>query len=301
MTPEIVIHHHPCPDGFTAAWAIRKRFGDNPTYVPAKHGETPPDVTGKHVVIVDFSYKRDVLETMFSKAASLIVIDHHKSAEADLTNIGPTPAPTTWDAWVAYCSASEKMTPGGAKAAAWFNMDMSGAGMAWRFFHPDKPMPRLVQHVEDRDLWRFALTGSRLIHAVIVSHPYSFAIWDEMAERAESYEGMSELLSEGIAIERANTKVVEEMLPIVRRAMKIGGITVPVANMPYHLASDSAGAMAVGQPFAATYYDRVDGRVFSLRSKSGGVDVSKIATLYGGGGHQHAAGFTMPHGWNGDL
>jgi nanoRNase/pAp phosphatase (c-di-AMP/oligoRNAs hydrolase) len=58
--------------------------------------------------------------------------------------------------------------------------------------------------------------------------------------------------------------------------------------------------MSEGEPFAATYYDSPRGRVFSLRSQEGGEDVSKIAVLYGGGGHQHAAGFSRPIGWEGD-
>ena len=39
--------------------------------------------------------------------------------------------------------------------------------------------------------------------------------------------------------------------------------------------------MAQGEPFAACYYDKEDGRVFSLRSTEDGLDVSEIAKAYG--------------------
>jgi nanoRNase/pAp phosphatase (c-di-AMP/oligoRNAs hydrolase) len=59
--------------------------------------------------------------------------------------------------------------------------------------------------------------------------------------------------------------------------------------------------MAAGEPFAACYWDTPDGRVFSLRSREDGVDVSAIAKRYGGGGHRNASGFRMPIGWEGDA
>lgn len=83
--------------------------------------------------------------------------------------------------------------------------------------------------------------------------------------------------------------------------MVIGGHNVPVAAAPYALASDVAGTMAEGEPFAATYVDGPKGRAFSLRSRGDGLDVSRIAQAYGGGGHRGAAGFLMPLGWEGDL
>ena len=65
--------------------------------------------------------------------------------------------------------------------------------------------------------------------------------------------------------------------------MVIGGHRVPVANLPYTMASDAAGAMAEDAPFAACYFDRADARVFSLRSRGeDGLDVSEIAARYGG-------------------
>ena len=51
--------------------------------------------------------------------------------------------------------------------------------------------------------------------------------------------------------------------------------------------------MAEGEPFAACYWDTPEGRVFSLRSSSDGVDVSEIAKQFGGGGHKNAAGFKI--------
>jgi hypothetical protein len=118
MQKPLVIYHGKCPDGMTAAWAVRKALGEG-DYVPANHGDAPPDVAGRDVVIVDFSYRRAIMEAMFAEAKSLLVLDHHKSAEAELADL----------------------------PFATFDMGRSGAGMAWDWFHPGQPRPALVNLV----------------------------------------------------------------------------------------------------------------------------------------------------------
>jgi uncharacterized protein len=110
------------------------------------------------------------------------------------------------------------------------------------------------------------------------------------------------MISEGGAIERKHFKDIEELLKITTRRMVIGGVEVPVANLPYTMSSDAAGALAKNSPFGACYFDRPDARVFSLRSRGPeGADVSEIGARYGGGGHKNAAGFQAPLGWEGDI
>lgn len=88
---------------------------------------------------------------------------------------------------------------------------------------------------------------------------------------------------------------VRNLLPVVQREMVIGGIRMPVANLPLTLTSDAGHKMATeAQGIAACFWLTPEGWVFSLRSTEDGPDVSKIATQYGGGGHPHAAGFRIP-------
>ena len=86
-----------------------------------------------------------------------------------------------------------------------------------------------------------------------------------------------------------------------RGRMVIGGLNIPVANLPYTLTSDAGHFMADGEPFAACYWDTPNGRVFSLRSHDDGANVAEIAAKYDGGGHAHASSFRMPIGWEGET
>lgn len=262
------IYHGNCADGFTAAWAVRKAFGPDVIFHAGKYGNPPPDVRGHDVYIVDFSYKRDVLLEMAAQANTIVVLDHHQSAEADLEGINDV-APNV---------------------LAVFDMARSGARMAWDYFFPGKKPPRLLQHVEDRDLWRFKLDGTREVQAALFSYPYEFDIWDRLMNDT----AVDQLYVDGAAIERKHHKDVAELVKAFRRRMVIGGHDVPVANLPYTLTSDAGHLMAQGEAFAACYWDTASGREFSLRSREDGTDVSVIAVQYGGGGHKHAAGFRVP-------
>ena len=297
MSKILCIYHGNCADGFGAAWAVRAALGDGVEFHPGVYQEPPPSVAGRKVLLVDFSYKRHILEAMGEEALSILILDHHKSAAEDLVGF-PKPPEDIPDrfGW---------MPDYGIYAT--FDMDRSGAGIVWDHFH-DAPRPLLIDHIEDHDLWRFKLPGTREIQATVFSYPYDFAVWDRLMEA-----DLDELRGEGEAIERKHHKDVAELVAVTKRHMVIGGHRVPVASLPYTLTSDAGHLMCEPideglhglnvPPFAACYWDTPDGRVFSLRSvdKWGAVDVSEIAKQYGGGGHKNAAGFRMEIGWEGEA
>lgn len=258
----LCIYHGNCADGFTAAWVVRRALGAGVEFHPGVYPDPPPDVTGKHVVLVDFSYPRLALEKMVDQAASVTILDHHKSAQADLEGL-----------------------PG---AVTVFDMERSGARIAWDYYFPGAKPPQLLLHVEDRDLWHFALPQTRKISANLFSYPYDFSVWDELMRIDPVY-----LIADGIAILRKQTKDIAELLEAVTMKMLIGNWWVNAANLPYTMASEAAGILAIGNPFGACYWDTPQGRKFSLRSMPDGLDVSEIAQLYGGGGHRNSAGFTV--------
>ncbi len=322
MSKPLCIYHGNCADGFTAAWAVWKRFGDAWDYFPGVYQSPPPDVSGRDVVLVDFSYKREVMRAMrghggyvSGKARSVLVLDHHKSAAEDLgaregnfcTQIHEWTGPLTWERHLGN-AAQDEMEGAVDSVYCLFDMDRSGAGIAWDFFHPGELRPKIIDYVEDRDLWRFNLPQSRDFSANLFSLPYDFHMWDRVAVAMEDQQKRQAFLDEGGAIERKHHKDVAELVAAFRYEMIIGGHWVPVANLPYTLTSDAGHLMCqsyqspqlqgeiVTPPFAACYWDTPEGRVFSLRSIDGGADVSEIAKQYGGGGHKNASGFRLPHG-----
>lgn len=294
MEPDICIYHGPnCQDGFTAAWVIWAKWPEVEFHA-SQYGDAPPDVAGKHVLIVDFSYPKDVLDEMATEAQSITVLDHHKTAKAALEAYMVTAVRSPGS--VAF-HADQQGKP---RIQAIFDMEKAGCRLAWEYAWPGKPAPMIVQLVEDRDLWKFSVEHTKEVCAWLFSWDYSFPAWGHYARQIEDLAGRARIVNEGHAILRSKDKERVELLDITARMMWIGDFKVPVANMPYTMASDAAGQLAEGNAFAATYFDRADGRrVFSLRSR-GTIDVSEVAKKYGGGGHPGAAGFVVEAGWEGD-
>jgi len=291
--PDMMIYHSPCDDGFGAAYAAWKRWGDAVEYVPGTYGKPAPDVAGKHVLMGDFSFKKPVLDTMGAQAGSIVILDHHKTAQEDLASYAHLFAYGPDDANEDFLVTVEN---GDMPIVTRFDMDKSGARMTWEFCHPGVPVPMLIQLIEDRDLWRFALPETRAFTLWLRSHPYDFAVWDEIATRLAYPDEYERIMLQASAVETFYNQKVAEMVREAR-PLWLGPFNIPMVNCSWAFASDVRHALLdkfPTAPFAACYYDRGDGRrSYSLRSSDDRLDVSLIARGFGGGGHRNAAGFEV--------
>lgn len=143
----LVLVHAKCMDGLGAAWSAM-RWIDNVEIISLEHGSTPPDVTGRHVLMFDFAYPREKLITMHEQAATMVVVDHHDSAKKDLEGLD----------------------------FAVFDMTKSGAVLAWEYLAAafgepgvDDKVPEVLQYIQDRDIWKWELEGSQAYSAALRS------------------------------------------------------------------------------------------------------------------------------------
>lgn len=224
---------------------------------------------------------------MSYKAHSILIIDHHKSAAEDLQRLPAVKEELGYDGFHNELSpiCARQNSP---HIGALFDMERSGAMLAWDFFHPNIAPPMLLKHIQDRDLWKFELAGTREIQATLFSHPYDFDLWDILIMFP-----VDNLIQDGRAIERKHHKDIKEFIAVAMCHFEIAGHIVPTLNTPYFYSSDAGHIMSQGEPFAACYWDVPNGRIFSLRSSKDGLDVSEIAKQFGGGGHKNAAGFKV--------
>jgi len=260
---KLCIYHGNCADGFTAAWVVKKIHPDA-VFHAGFYRDPPPDVAGKVVYIVDFSYPRNVMEEIANKAALVIHIDHHETPIKAMEGYSNPKFETFY---------SPENTE-------------SGAMLCWKYFFPSVDVPDIIKHVDDRDRWKFKLEGTREIAANMFSYEYTFENWDMLMEQK-----LETQIREGSAIQRRMVKDIKELSNVVVRRVNIAGHNVPCANVPYQFGSDMSSFLAKGEPFAAYYYDRPTHREFGLRSIPGSVNVAEIAEKFGGGGHENISGF----------
>ena len=267
----LVIYHSPCLDGFTSAWVAKQAMGNTAEYVPGNYNNdgTLPDVDNRIVYLLDFSYPKDTMIKLAVLASTVIVLDHHLSAQKDL----------------------EPLLEAGIIEGE-FDMDRSGAMITWNWFFPDRDAPEFIEYVQDRDLWTKKLPLCEEVNMAMFSYEYTFENWDQISARH-----IDDLKKDGTAIWRKHIKDVHELTEQVQYMTIYGYKNIPTVNANYFYGSDLCHILCEDKPFAAYYWINSEGEyVFGLRSNKdfeGVIDVSGVAKAYGGGGHANAAGFRI--------
>lgn len=292
----IIVYHQikpglDCPDGICAAWVASRNLNDfqligdsylnNDDYKNSDY-QLPFDPTGNVVIIVDFSYPKNILEQITDKAEQLIVLDHHKTRMNNLASL------------------SDRILGG-------YSADDCGATFAWKYFHPREPMPWFLPHVKNRD------TGSNGYYEG--ETPESEAITTAISLRRKGlvgkeafkvYEDLLDLTPEQVITEEIKQDLIErdrlakEALSQYNGALlQVGDYLVPYyhlvntnAHRHYSVIGSKAAQRHQEAPFIAIVTD--DPLRVSLRARANApVDLSILAESLGGGGHERAAGYTV--------
>lgn len=267
----VVIYHKRCPDGFGAAYAAWKKFGESADYLPASYGDPlPAGLAGKEVYILDFIFETPgSMDALAKEAKRLVVLDHHISSKAPVE------------------AAPEHV----------FDNDRSGATIAWTYFHPDVAMPRFMKYLEDGDLYRFALPETESLFTYLITEPYDFKRWDEMSNALEDDNARAALLAKATTYGEQYEKLCAIAVEAAKQ-VRFEGYECYFANsLPSITMRSHIGSLLYEKfpPIALVVSAHPDGFGVSIRS-NGSVDVSKLAEKYGGGGHAGSAGFFIPNG-----
>jgi hypothetical protein len=269
----VCFYHAGCPDGFGAAWAVWRAWGDDARYLPRGHDDSLDARAhlGDQVAFVDIAPPNDVLRELAVAAARVVVLDHHVSSRARF-------------------EADAELREAMRGHHVEFDLRHCGAVLAWRHFHPGADPPELLRYVEDQDLWLWKLPRSEEVNAAIGSYPQSFADWEQLAATP-----VEELAREGEPILRAQRREVETALRFAH-PVQVGELRLEAVNALHRrsvIGHELARRAAFGHPAGVVYRlvgERVDVSLYSI----GDLDVSRLAARYGGGGHRNAAGFHVP-------
>ncbi len=268
----LVLYHDRCADGFGAALAAWRFYGGQVECLGLSHGqirnvEELPPLAGRAVYVLDFSFGPELLAEIDARVAKLVLLDHHKSAAEQLAG------------FACRCGALH------------FDMGKSGARLAWEFFHPGAPLPALVRHVEDRDLWAWQYAETAGYVAALDMEPFDFTRWQQIADFAPAE--TAAFVARGQAMDEKFRHLAQDVA---------GGAQPLVFNGQAGLMVNAPGAFhsLVGEllsrqsgTFALMWAVGKDGQVkVGLRSQRG-YDCSPLAVSMGGGGHAQACGFRM--------
>lgn len=262
----VVIYHDQCRDGFGAAYAAWKKFGDEASYIPRKTQDPVPEgLEHKEIYIVDYSYKKPELQELLHRNKSVVVIDHHASSQDAVTSFNGNV----------------------------FDMEHSGAVLAWHYFHPKTEIPKLLLYIEDHDLWKFKMEFNREFGSALGEYNQDFETWDQLNKNLEDRDHFSKFISHGAAIAGFEDKLVEKLVGF-REKVLFEGKEIYAVNCSRIYRSVVAHELSKlngqegGLEMAIVYY-RYDKQVHCSLRSNGDIDVRLMAEKYGGGGHKNAS------------
>jgi hypothetical protein len=283
--PLVVFHDH-CLDGYASAWCFYHHDPDGFEFHGGRYQDKEFDkqlanglFDDRLIYLVDFSYPLERMKQLLALKSSgqivkLIVLDHHKTALAmfielrDYINLN-----------IDHC------TP-----------EQSGCSICWNYLNPGKPLPRILQHIQDRDLWQFKLDHTREICIVLQSVP------DMTYKRMNDFIFESDFnsmvtIGSGLMMAQANrikfalyrTDLGVDEDGNIYACVNCTSDISELGNEMCKLVSNEGKRPA----YSDIWYVNKDEVKHSLRS-IGDFDVSAICKRYGGGGHKNASGYSVP-------
>ena len=278
---DIVVFHYPCNDGLASAWVARYYYINIELY-PITHGATIDikRLEGKRVLFSDYSPHPKVLDEIEKVVTKMTILDHHKSAEILLKD----------------------------KDYAIFDMNRSGAGITWDFFFPSTDMPLFIKMIQDGDLWKWVVKDSKNF---IAGFDLEYNKLDSL-DFENIFKLFDKLLVDDSIVDNYirsgldfNQKKTERLQKIAEEQGERGmydGLRLRYRETVYSDSSELGNMITSGPDVDVAVLfqvcenkDELTGETktqyhVGLRS-CGDVDVSKIASRFGGGGHMNAAGF----------
>lgn len=306
-----VLYHKSCNDGLAAALVMKALFDEmnqSAEYIPVQYGDKPPDnFKGEHLYIVDFCYSPETLVELSRRCASITVLDHHQKAFDMFENYkGDGEWANKKDGDVSIfsyrastCDKSLSVSLSNKRSGAGLTLDFAFEllrclkGVTTTFY---KRLESIVNAVEDRDLWKFQLKDTLAYYHMLRMVPPTVDHWFRLLlEREEDFNARLEHAKKQ---ESSYNWCVQTIASCAGRGAAFGDFVYMLECHPDYT-SAVADLLTPRSPFVVLFYINPDKQevYVSLRSSEAphGLDVNKIASKFGGGGHKHAAGckFTL--------
>jgi len=287
---DLVAYHDNCTDGIMAAAAVAYLLSlrSSPEFVPVQYKQDLPEAIrkgGKRILFVDFCPEQDQLARVAEAWEDYFVIDHHKSRD-----------------WTAQAPWNEHV---------FYSPEHSGAYLAWAWFVDHSDPPSMIRYVEDRDLWTWRLPFSREVSAALGEEPKTVQRFQELL-----FTDPPELFKKGQILLWSRTRHARNLAEKAFLLVLNARVAKELEKSAVINAGEVADVMTVSRAVNATenlsevgeetlrafpsievalafFQPSPEAMQLSFRSRAhqpGKWTALRAAKLFGGGGHEHAAG-----------
>ena len=278
--PHIYILHHADQDGYAAGavcFATMAHPKRTMVPIPVQYGEPFPSIDLQpedSVFILDFSYRREILESVKTKVSELLVLDHHETARQELEGL----------------------------PYAHFDMSKSGALLAWEYFVEGCPPYECIELLDCYDLWNKnhpKHSWEKVVKFHMANQPFlkNFYHWVSLVNTGKIPNELLEIGEDHYSRFSQSVKDVKESVSTEYRTIKGKRFCFFFCKEDISLISDaiySDKENPVDVTVCLFQKENSGVWVASLRSPDDRVQpVHTIAQLFGGGGHKQAAGMVL--------
>lgn len=285
----LVLYHASCIDGISSS-AIVKYFYDLnslslPKFVSCRYNEKINlNFHDENVLVVDFSFDEETTNRIISETGgNFLNIDHHEGSNRSLTNI----------------ETKYKL----------FDNNHCGAVLTWKYFFAEKPVPEILNYIEDYDLWKLSSQRKWKEMNLVISQMLADEnkkidfMCDFITEIYNSSKKLAKLIKRGEIIkEYTETLIVRQlnsvMLVCIKDPLGIKDHIVLALSNSSSLTNELSDKVLELTP-------QIDGIITyrilpelernkiiaSMRTRN--YPAHLFTAQYGGGGHPQAAGFTF--------
>ncbi|MBD8615189.1 phosphoesterase dhha1 [Pseudomonas putida] len=268
MNKTYVIYHANCLDGMTAAAVAFMKFGNSVTYLPGKYQELDLDSFERDdLILLDFSFDEPTINKLMAKGCQIRIIDHHEEPISK----------------IAHMPLTELV----------YDVNESGATLAWNYFFKGHELPRMIEHARDYDLFHRKMPGTDAFITYLEQHPLDIPTFVKLIKDMEDPGLYQSALDIGGPLFQYKTTLIEGILNEARPCV-IDGENGWIVNGPYALASMIGSIQSnKTQAYTLIWSERADGKVTLSFRDIAGHTAQRLAQLMGGNGHPRAAGATI--------
>jgi len=278
MVKQYGVYHKECQDGGFSAVILKKAIPEVSLH-PFDHKELKnfqlPLRKGDTIYFVDICPSPELLVNLGKKQVKWIVIDHHISVHDTIEDY-------------------KKKNPKYKFEDYFYYPSKSGATACWDYFFKDKPIPEVLKFVEIMDLYNWSEEKNSKF---IAQHTKMECVRGNLGD----YEKLLENFNYDEAVEKGKIiykKIINDVKFVADNAIKLDfdkekllcvNAVLNPSEIGHFLADKSDNGIG------ATYsiYPEENLVKFQIRGSEGD-SALKFAKKYGGGGHNKAAGFTLP-------